>query len=92
MINFAYGIGLAVGVGLSGVAFGIFSGACAAFLGVPLVLWFVGNAIRQGIIVGESTVLAIPLVGWVYERISPRPRSIPSIPQSCSKMPCITRF
>jgi hypothetical protein len=36
---------------------------------VPALLWIGGNALRHGFIKGESTVLAIPLIGWIYERI-----------------------
>jgi hypothetical protein len=35
---------------------------------VPALLWFFGNAVRQGG-GGESTILAMPLIGWLYERI-----------------------
>jgi hypothetical protein len=68
-MDIAFGIGMAIGVLKSSYAFGMFLGGCAALLGVPAFLWLIGNGIRQGTIRGESTVLAMPLVGWVYERI-----------------------
>jgi hypothetical protein len=68
-MNIAFGIGAAIGVAMSGYAFGVFLGWCSAFLGVPVVLWFFGNSMRIGAIPGERTVLAMPLVGWVYELI-----------------------
>src|SRR3984885_15199518 len=68
-MDIAFGIGMAMGVVTKGYAFGMFLGGCAALLGVPAFLWLIGNGIRQGTIRGESTVLAMPLVGWVYERI-----------------------
>src|SRR6202051_332979 len=43
--NVAYGIGFALGMGLSGFAAGIFFAGCAVFLGMPLLLWFLGNAL-----------------------------------------------
>jgi hypothetical protein len=67
--NVAYGIGFALGIAVGGFAFGILSAACALLIGIPLLLWFLGNALRKGIIPGESTVLAIPILGWVYEWI-----------------------
>jgi hypothetical protein len=69
MFDFAYLIGFAAGVGISGVTFGAFLGGCFGFFGVPVALWLLGHALRKGIIRGESTVLAIPLVGWVYGRV-----------------------
>jgi hypothetical protein len=68
-MNFAFGIGMAIGAVTKGYAFGLFFGGCAALLGVPAFLWLIGNGIRQGTIRGESTVLAMPVVGRVYERI-----------------------
>jgi hypothetical protein len=68
-MNIAFGIGMAIGAVMKGYAFGIFLGGCSAILGVPAFLWLVGNGIRQGSIPGESTVLAMPLVGSIYERI-----------------------
>jgi len=65
----AYLIGLAIGTGLSGLTFGAFLGFCSAFIGVPGFLWLLGYSLRNQIIGGESKVLAIPLVGWVYEKI-----------------------
>jgi hypothetical protein len=66
---FAYFTGFAIGAAMSGLTFGAFLGLCFAGLGVPAVLWLLGNALRSGFIQGESTVLAMPLVGWIYERI-----------------------
>jgi hypothetical protein len=54
---------------MQGYVFGILLGGGAAFVGIPLLLWFLGNAMRHGTIAGESTVLAMPLIGWIYERI-----------------------
>jgi len=68
-VNIAYAVGVAVGAGMSGLMFGAVLGGFFALLGVPVVLWFVGNALRQGVIQGESTVLAMPIVGWLYEWI-----------------------
>ena len=69
LVDIAYLIGFAVGVGISGLAAGVFFSGCAVFIGVPLLLWFLGNSVRHGVIGGESTLLAIPLVGRIYERI-----------------------
>jgi hypothetical protein len=71
MIGFvvAYTIGFAVGAAMAGLTFGVFVAACFSIFGVPLLTWFLGNALRSGAIPGERTVLAIPLVGWLYERI-----------------------
>jgi len=68
-MNVALGIGMAIGAAMNGYAFGLFLGGCAAILGVPAFLWLIGNGIRQGSIRGESTVLAMPLIGRIYERI-----------------------
>jgi hypothetical protein len=68
-LNIAFGIGMAIGAVMKGYAFGVFLGGCAAFLGVPAFLWLIGNGIRQGSIPGERTVLAMPLIGWIYERV-----------------------
>jgi hypothetical protein len=68
-MDIAFAMGMAIGVLKSSYAFGAFLGGCAALLGVPAFLWLIGNGIRQGTIRGESTVLAMPLVGRVYERI-----------------------
>jgi hypothetical protein len=67
--NIAYGLGAAIGAAMSGLSFGIMLGGCFAFIGVPLLLWLIGNGLRQGVIAGESTVLAIPIIGWIYERV-----------------------
>jgi hypothetical protein len=68
-LNIAFGIGMAVGAVMKGYAFGLFLGGSAALLGVPAFLWLIGSGMRQGTIPGESTVLAMPLVGRIYERI-----------------------
>jgi hypothetical protein len=68
-MNIAFGIGMAIGVAMNSYVFGLFVGGCAALLGVPAFLWLIGSGIRQGTIPGESTVLAMPLIGRVYERI-----------------------
>lgn len=69
LIDIAFAIGAAMGVMMQGVALATFFGGIFAFLGVPVFLWLLGNWMRQGRIRGESTVLAIPLVGWIYEWI-----------------------
>jgi hypothetical protein len=68
-MNFAFGVGFAIGAAAQGYAFGILLGFGGAFVGVPLVLWLLGNALRQGLTTGESIILAMPLIGWIYERI-----------------------
>jgi len=68
-MDIAFGIGMAIGALMKGYGFGLFLGGCAAILGVPALLWLIGNGMRQGTIPGERTVLAMPLVGWIYERI-----------------------
>jgi len=68
-MDIAFGIGFAIGATTSGMTTGVFYGALFAGLGVPAGLWFLGNALRQGVIRGESTVLAMPLIGWIYERV-----------------------
>lgn len=65
----AYAIGAAIGAIMSGVMLAGFLGICFSFFGVPIGLWLLGSALRRGAIAGESTVLAMPLVGWLYERI-----------------------
>lgn len=67
-MNIAFGMGFAVGVS-TGYATGILFGGIFACLGVPLLLWFLGNAMRHQQIQGESTVLAMPLIGWIYEKV-----------------------
>jgi hypothetical protein len=66
---FAFAIGFSIGSSMMGYVFGTLFGGASAFFGVPAVLWFFGNAMRQGQMSGESTVLAMPLIGWIYERI-----------------------
>jgi hypothetical protein len=68
-MDLAFAIGLGVGAASQGYAFGIFLGGSFAFFGVPAFLWIIGNAMRHQRIPGERIVLAMPLVGWVYERI-----------------------
>jgi hypothetical protein len=68
-MNIAAGIGFAFGAVSGGMTSGALFSLCFAGLGVPALLWFLGNALRHGAIKGESTVLAMPLIGWVYERI-----------------------
>jgi hypothetical protein len=62
-------IGLAIGGGLSGFGFGVFLSAVSSLFGIPLLLWVLGDAVRRGAIEGERTLLAMPIVGWLYERI-----------------------
>lgn len=68
-MNFAFGIGMAIGAVMEGYATGILVGGACAFFGVPAFLWLIGTGMRRGKIPGESTVLAMPIVGWIYERI-----------------------
>jgi hypothetical protein len=67
-MNVAFGIGFALGA-QSGYTGGFLVGGIFSFFGIPALLWLLGNAMREGHISGESTVLAMPLVGWLYERI-----------------------
>src|SRR5258708_6635574 len=71
MISFyiVFAIGFGVGALMQGYAFGVLLGGSCAFFGLPGLLWLVGNGMRQGKISGESTVLAMPLIGRIYERI-----------------------
>jgi len=69
VMNIAFGIGAAFGAAIQGVFLGAFFGGCFAFLGVPVLLWLLGYAMRLGRIEGESTVLAMPLIGRVYEKV-----------------------
>ena len=68
-MDIVFGIGFAIGLAMQGYAFGMLLGGSAALLGTPALLWIWGNAIRHGSLPGESTVLAMPLIGWVYQRI-----------------------
>lgn len=68
-MGIAGGIGLAVGGAMIGFGFGVLLCASVVLFGVPALLWLLGYAMRQGSIGGESTVLAMPLIGWIYERI-----------------------
>jgi hypothetical protein len=68
-MNFAFGLGAAVGALMQGFLLGTFVGVSFAFMGVPAILWLLGSAMREGKIAGESTVLAMPLVGGIYEWI-----------------------
>ncbi|HEY4360351.1 MAG TPA: hypothetical protein VGN17_05265 [Bryobacteraceae bacterium] len=67
--DIAYTMGFALGIAISGFGLGFLMAGAGVFLGVPLLLWLIGNGLRQGIILGESMVLAMPLVGWLYERV-----------------------
>ena len=69
LVDIAYAIGLTLGAMISGFGTGFVTGGVFVVFGVPLALWFLGNALRHGVIPGESTVLATPLVGWLYERV-----------------------
>jgi hypothetical protein len=66
-LNVAFAIGAAMGAVMGLGSF--LGGSCGALIGVPAILWLLGNAVRQGSIRGESTVLAVPIVGWIYERV-----------------------
>jgi hypothetical protein len=68
-MNLAFLIGFATGMVMQEYALGVFLGVSSACLGVPVLLWLFGNAMREGKIDGESTMLAMPLVGRMYERI-----------------------
>lgn len=67
--NIAYATGAAIGLALSGVGLAFVFGTSSAFIGMPVLLWLIGNGFRQGILVGESTLLAIPIIGRIYEWI-----------------------
>jgi hypothetical protein len=69
LMNIVGGIGLAIGTGIGGFGFGVLMCGGSALLGVPAILWLFGNAMRQGAIGGESTILAMPLIGPIYERV-----------------------
>lgn len=62
-------IGAAIGIAMFGLFVGTLMSWIVSFFGVPVLLWLLGNGMRQGKISGESTVLAMPLVGTVYEWI-----------------------
>jgi len=62
-------IGMGIGYAVGGYVTGILFGGSLGLFGVPISLWLVGQAIRKGAIPGESTVLGMPLIGWIYERI-----------------------
>ncbi len=49
----AFGIGFAIGAVMQGYAFGVLLGVACAGLGVPALLWIVGNAMRHQKISGE---------------------------------------
>jgi hypothetical protein len=68
-INIAFVAGFAIGSTFLGIGFAAFLGAALAVFGVPLLFWILGNGVRQGTIPGESTLLAMPLVGRLYEKI-----------------------
>ena len=68
-MDLAFAVGFAGGAALGRYGLGTFIGGSCALIGVPAILWIIGNAMRQGRIGGESTGLAIPLFGWIYERI-----------------------
>jgi hypothetical protein len=68
-MNIAFAVGGAIGATMQGVFLATLFGGMFAFIGVPAILWLLGNGMRQGKIGGESTVLAMPLVGTIYEWI-----------------------
>lgn len=47
---------------------GAVMGFLAMIIAVPLVLWFIGYAIRQGQVYPEEKILAVPVIGPLYER------------------------
>ena len=67
LMDFAFFIGAGMGTAMQGAALGIILGMGFAWLGVPGALWAYGNGMRNGTIPGESTVLAMPLIGRTYE-------------------------
>ena len=60
---------MAIGVGIGTLVDGFGFGLLFALLGTPALLWILGNLIRNGVIRGENTILGMPLVGWIYERV-----------------------
>ncbi len=68
-VDLAFGVGFAVGGVIGGRASGTFLGGVCGIVGLPAILWLLGNAMRQGRIHGERTMLAIPFFGRIYERI-----------------------
>jgi hypothetical protein len=61
--------GFAIGGSISGVSAGTILGGLFAVFGTPMLLWLGGTLVRHGVLPGESTLLAMPLIGWVYEKI-----------------------
>ena len=59
-----FGVGATTGYGLA-----VFFGGVGSFIGTPLLLWVLGDGVRRGTIGNERTLLAIPIVGWLYEWI-----------------------
>lgn len=45
------------------------TGILFIFIGIPLGLWYFGKLARNGILDCEDTILAIPFIGSLYERI-----------------------
>ncbi len=66
---FVWIIGLAVGASIAGTVGGVSLAMTAVLVGMPLLLWFIGSGLRSGAIAGESTVLAIPVIGRIYQWI-----------------------
>jgi hypothetical protein len=48
---------------------GFFKGLLFAMVVLPLLLWFAGDAVRRGARISDDTVLAMPIFGWLYERL-----------------------
>jgi len=66
--SLAYAVGVAIGAAIFGLTVGAFFGFLFSAGGVLLALFMLGLGLRNGTIAGESTVIAIPIVGWLYER------------------------
>lgn len=69
LFNIAYGLCVAVGTSLFGVGLTAVATGFLGYLVTPVILWFIGNGIRAGVISGESLVLATPIYGWIYEKV-----------------------
>jgi len=68
-MDIVFAVGAAIGAMIQGIFLATLFGGTFAFIGLPAFLWLLGNWMRHGRMRGESTVLAMPLAGWIYERV-----------------------